>query len=154
YFTAGFLALGDEDEERAQELLGRALELHPTSGRAWSGKGLAAMFGGDFAAAEAALVQAGGHLPPHLGTRHALGWCRILRRDLDGAEASFRKAYELDRTFGETHGALAVIEILRGAGNRAQRRADTALRLDPQSLSGQLAKVLLGSGSDAARAAD
>src|SRR5262249_58352009 len=75
-----------------------------------------------------------------------------LRRDLDGAEASFRKAYEIDRTFGETHGALAVIEILRGAGNRAQRRTDTALRLDPHSLSGQLAKVLLGSGDDAARA--
>src|SRR5262245_65632360 len=55
---------------------------------------------------------------------------------------------ELDRTFGETHGALAVIEILRGAGNRAQRRADIALRLDPQTLSGQLAKVLLESRSD------
>ena len=35
----------------------------------------------------------------------------------------------------------------------AQRRADTALRLNPESLSGQLAKVLLESGSEAARAA-
>src|SRR6266705_94305 len=34
-------------------------------------------------------------------------WCRMLRGDLDGAEASFRKVYELDRTFGETHGGLA-----------------------------------------------
>jgi tetratricopeptide (TPR) repeat protein len=153
YSTAGFLALGDEDEQRAQELLGRALELNPKSGRAWAGKGMAEMFGGDFDAAEAALVRAVEHMPQHIGTWHALGWCRIMRRDLDGAEACFRKAYELDRSFDETHGALAVIEILRGAGNRAQRRADTALRLNPESLSGQLAKVLLEPGSEAARAA-
>jgi Tfp pilus assembly protein PilF len=153
YSTAGFLALGDEDEKRAQELLGRALELNPKSGRAWAGKGMAEMFGGDLDAAEAALVRAVEHMPQHIGTWHALGWCQILRRDLDGAEASFKKAYEIDRSFDETHGALAVIEILRGAGNRAQRRADTALRLNPESLSGQLAKVLLDSGDEAARAA-
>ncbi len=75
----------------------------------------------------------------------------MLRGDLDGAEASFRKVYELDRTFGETHGGLAMIELLRGAGNRAQRRADTAL--DPGSLSGQYAKLLLEAKTDAARGA-
>jgi len=152
YFTAGFLALGDEDEKRAQELLGQALELNPKSGRAWAGKGLALMFGGEFAAAEEALERAVEHMPQHIGTWHALGWCQMMRGELDAAEASFQKAYELDRAFNETHGALAVIEILRGKGNRAQRRADTALRLDPNSLSGQLAKALLDSGGDAARA--
>jgi len=48
------------------------------------------------------------------------------RRDLDGAEASFRKAYEIDRTFGETHGAPAVIEILRGAGQVGSAREGAA----------------------------
>src|SRR5262245_28992912 len=86
YFTAGFLALGDENEARAQELLGHALELNPRSGRAWAGKGLASMFGGDLAAAEEALVRAVEHMPQHVGTWHALGWCRIMRGDLDGAE--------------------------------------------------------------------
>src|SRR6185369_16101124 len=38
YFTAAFIALGDEDEKRAQELLGHALELNPKSGRTWAGK--------------------------------------------------------------------------------------------------------------------
>lgn len=153
YTTAGFLALGDEDEERAEELLDQALKLNPRSGRAWVGKGLADLFNGDLEAAEAALTRGVEQIPKHIGSWHALGWCRILRRDLDGAEACFKKAYELDRSFDETQGALAILEILRGAGNRAQRRADTALRLDPESLSGQLAKALLDPGGEAARAA-
>src|ERR1051325_5984871 len=57
------------------------------------------------------------------------------RRDLDGAEASFRKAYEIDRTFGETHGALAVIGSCGGRGR-----------------SGHPARVLPGSGGGAAPA--
>ena len=152
YFTAGFLALGDEDEERAEELLARAIELDPRSGRAWAGKGLAAMLRGDLGAGEEALARAVQYMPQHIGTWHALGWCQILAGALDKAEASFRKAYDLDRTFGETHGALAVLELMRGAGNRAQRRADTALRLDPQSFSGRYAKVLLEAKNDEMRA--
>jgi tetratricopeptide (TPR) repeat protein len=151
YFTAGFLALGDEDEERAEELLGRAIELNPKSGRAWAGKGLSAMLRGDLAAGEEGLARAVQYMPQHIGTLHALGWCQILLGKLDEAEASFRKAYELDRSFGETHGALAVLELMRGAGNRAQRRADISLRLDPQSFSGRYAKVLLESKNDGMR---
>src|SRR4029450_13682964 len=52
YFTAGFLALADEDEERAETLLGEAVELNPKSGRAWAGKGLAAMLRGDLPGVE------------------------------------------------------------------------------------------------------
>ncbi len=150
-FTAGFIALGDEDEVRAQELLDQAIELNPRSGRAWAGKGLAAMFGGDLAAGENALQRAVQHMPTHIGTWHALAWCQILRGDLDAAEASFRKAYELDRTFGETHGGMAVLQILRG-GSGARRRADTALKLDPRSFSGQYAKVLLEAKGEPERA--
>lgn len=152
YATAGFIALGDEDEARADELLSKALELNPRSGRAWAGKGLAAMLAGNVAAGEEALQRAVQHMPTHIGTWHALAWCQILRGKLDAAEASFRKAYDLDRAFGETHGGLAVLQILRGEGNRAQRRADTALKLDPGSFSGQYAKVLLESKSEQARA--
>jgi tetratricopeptide (TPR) repeat protein len=152
YFTAGFIALGDEDEERALELLGKALELNPRSGRAWAGKGLAGMFGGDLAAGEEALERAAQYMPTHIGTWHALAWCQILRGKLDAAEASFRKAYELDRTFAETHGGMAVLEILRGGGSRAQRRTATALKLDPGSFSGQYAQVLLEAQSEQARA--
>ena len=94
YSTAGFLALGDEDEKRAQELLGRALELNPRSGRAWVGKGMALMFGGEFASAEEALARAVEHMPQHIGTWHALGGCRIMRGDLDGAAQEESRALE------------------------------------------------------------
>jgi Tfp pilus assembly protein PilF len=143
YFTAGFLALGDEDEERAEELLGRAIELNPKSGRAWAGKGLAAMLRGDLAAGEEALARAVQYMPEHIGSWLALGWCQLLRGELDAAEASFRKAYELDRSFDETQAALAMLELMRGEGNRARRRADTALRLNPESMGGRFAKLML-----------
>jgi Flp pilus assembly protein TadD len=152
YFTAGFLALGDEDEERAEELLGRAIELNPKSGRAWAGKGLVAMLRGEFALAEDALRRAVQYMPQHIGTWLALGWCQMLRGELDEAEASFGKAYELDRSFDETHGALAMLEFMRGKGNRAQRRADTALRLDPESIGGRFAKVMLEAKNEQMRA--
>lgn len=153
YCSAGFIALGDEDEARARELMDKALELNPQSGRAWTGKGVAALFAGDLAAAESALRRATEHLPDHIGTWQALAWSQILRGELDAAEASFRKAYQIDRTIGETHGGLAIIELLRGQGSRAQRRADTALRLNPHSLAGQYAKLLLEVKDEPGRAA-
>jgi tetratricopeptide (TPR) repeat protein len=152
YFTAGFLALGDEDDGRAGRLLARAVELNPKSGRAWAGKGLVAMLQGDLATAEENLKRAVQHLPDHIGTWHVLAWCQILRGELDDAEASVRKAYELDRAFGETHGALAVIELMRGGGQRVRRRIDTALRLDPTSFAGRYAKVLLEAKDESGRA--
>lgn len=152
YFTAGYIALGDEDAERAGELFASALGLNAKSGRAWAGKGLTAMMAGDLAAGEQALERAVQHMPQHIGTWLALGWCRAVSGKIDAAEQAFRSAYALDRAFSETQGALAFIELLRGGREQARRRADVALRLDPRSLAGRYARVLVEAKSDAERA--
>jgi len=60
-----------------------------------------------------------------------------------GAEAAFNKSLEIDRNFGETHGGLAVIALLRGARAEAERLAEISLRLDRQSFAGHFAQSLL-----------
>jgi tetratricopeptide (TPR) repeat protein len=146
--SAGWLAIGEQEEDRAEALLDQALEQNPASGRAWVGKGLTAMLRGDLAAAEEPLARAAaGPMAMHVGTWLTLAWCQLLQGKLDAAEASARQAYTLERAFGETHGTLAVIEALRGEETRARRRADTALRLDPGSLGGRYALLLVEASS-------
>ena len=68
---------------------------------------------------------------------------QILQNDLDGAKRSFEEALALDRTFGETHGGLAVVAVMSGKGVAAQPMVRRGLGLNPQSFSAQFAQSLL-----------
>jgi len=150
--TLGSLALAGQNEEEANAYFDRAVERHPGSGRAWSGRALSAMLGLDLSRASEHFQRAVRHMPNHIGTWHALAWCQILRNDLDGAKESFGKAMELDRNFGETHGGLAVIAVLQNRLDEAPDMLKRALRLDPRSFAGRFAQSLLTSKSDPQRA--
>jgi len=148
----GTLALARADIAAALTYLTRVAHDPQAQGRARSGIGAAHLFGGDLAVALPALEAACAALPAHIGTWQLLGWCRLLGRDLAGAEAAFDHAMALNRNFGDNHGALAAVYALRGQLALATETADKALRLDPESWSARYARmVLAGETLDRAR---
>jgi tetratricopeptide (TPR) repeat protein len=140
--TLGTLALGEQDA-RAFDMFSSALRKDSRAPRAWVGKGLAELASGDHAAA-ARDIQRGAELfSEHVGSWIAAGWAQLLMHDLAASRTSFEKALALDHNFAESHGSLAVLNILEGRNEEAQRQAETALRLDAKSFSGVLAHALL-----------
>jgi len=141
--VAASLALARDDGAAATQLFDEALAAAPDDGRSWSGRGMASLLLGDFDAAAGQLEQATARMPGHIGTLHALGWCRILRRELPEARECFEKAIALDRNFGESHGGMAVVNALEGRTPQAQEEVKLALRLDAQGLSAKYAQMVM-----------
>ncbi|WP_395608121.1 tetratricopeptide repeat protein [Pseudomonas sp. B22129] len=119
------------------------LKAYPDCGRAWSGLGLLEFSELDFDLAETHLKTAVQFMPHHIGTWHLLAWIYILRKDNVQARAALEKSYALDRSFGDTHGGLAVVDIMEGHSENARKGIRRALRLKPDSLSAHYAQALL-----------
>jgi tetratricopeptide (TPR) repeat protein len=141
--TRGSIALGRRDAERAREDFTRALVVNEKDGRSWSGLGLASLLAQDFVAARVQLESAVRHMPGHIGTWHALGWCHIAGQRLAEARGCFERALALDRNFAESHGGLAVVAAMAGNRDAAAESVERALRLDPHCLSARYAQSLL-----------
>lgn len=129
--------------DAAERLYERILLRHPNSGRALSGYGEIAMLQGDLPRAEELLLAAVEAMPDHIGTWHALAWTQLLQGRRDSAEASYRRAYDIDRNFGDTHGGLSLIAVLRGERENAEHSIRLALRLDANAMTAHCAKALL-----------
>jgi len=140
--AASGLAVLDAQPDRAEELARHVLDRHDHDGRAWSALGVALMAKQDISGAGRALQQAVKFMPSHIGTWHLLAWTQLFQHNTRAAEASFKRALELDRTFGESHGGLAVVAQLRGDGARATELMEKARRLSPGGLSIQYVKML------------
>jgi len=132
-----------QDYETARISFGALLEAHPTCGRGWFGLGQIELLHMQLDAAERAIEIASTHMPEHIGTWHVLGWIHIMRGNVLAAQLAFQRALAVDRTFGESHGGLAVIAALQGQELNARTSIKRALRLDPQSMSAQYAQMLL-----------
>lgn len=142
-FTLGFVALSEGRPQAAEPLFDRALAQAPDQGRALLGKGLARMSADDPVAAAAWLDRAASSFETHLGSWIAAGWAYFAAGDLTRSRERFATALALDDTFAETHGALAVLDLLQGDKEAARRGVEVALRLDRQCFSGLLGKLLL-----------
>ncbi len=148
--VAGSVALGRDKPAEATAHFTRALAANDSDGRVWSGLGLASMLASDLGLARDQLTRAAQHMPGHIGTLHALGWCLIMRNELPGARETFVRALALDRNFGESHGGMAVVAALQGRQAEAQDAADRAMGLDPKGLAAQYAQMSLsGAAHDA-----
>jgi Flp pilus assembly protein TadD len=141
--THGSVALAKERPRDARRDFERALALNPRDGRAWSGLALSDMFALDLPRAYAGFRKAVANMPDHVGTWHALAWCQILMKDLEGAAATFEHALSLDRNFAESHGGRAVVAALQHRNDAAKESAAIALRLDPACLSARYAQAIL-----------
>ncbi|WP_434577358.1 tetratricopeptide repeat protein [Pseudomonas sp. Z5-35] len=116
---------------------------HPDCGRAWSGLARLEFNELEFDAAEEHLKTAVAFMPDHIGTWHLLAWVYILRRDSVQARQALDRSYALDRTFGETHGGLAIVDVMDGMKERALKGIRRALKLNPGGLSARYAEALL-----------
>lgn len=141
--TLGALALDQGLVSEAAGLFDRALAVDPTSGRAQLGKGLALLSEGDAAGGAPLVEAAAARFGDHLGSWVAAGWGRFAQGDQAAARRLFEKALALDDTFAETHGALAVLDVMDDRIDSATRRCQVAFRLDKACLSAALARSLM-----------
>jgi len=139
----GTLALWERRVDESTAMFEKVLAHHPNSGRALLGLGQDTMLRGRIPDARALIQRAAQVMPDHLGTLHALAWCQLLEGDLAGAKQSFDKAFIADRTFGETHGGLALVHALRGERTEAEAAIKRAMRLDPRGRSARYATSVL-----------
>jgi tetratricopeptide (TPR) repeat protein len=151
--TAATLALGDEQLDEAARLFDQALDRNPGLPRAWIGRGLTRLLGPDKMAAAADIDRGAELFDTHLGSWIAAGWAQLLAGDRAAARARFERALALDDRFAESHGSLAVIDVLEGRPDPARRGVKIALRLDRACFSAALAGLLLAAAKgDQARA--
>lgn len=139
----GMLGLKDNQLDEALAYFDRGLAARGDSARNWLGRGLVLMARGDAPGAADAIDRSAALFRHHLGTWIASGWAHFAAGDRVKARTIFEHTLALDDTFAESHGALAVLDILDGEIDSARRRTDTALRLDRRCFAGALAKVLL-----------
>ena len=140
--AASGLAVLDAQLDRAEKFARQVIECNEHDGRAWSALGIALLAKHDISGAGRALQQAVKFMPSHVGTWHLLAWTQVFQHNARAAEISFKRALELDRTFGESHGGLAIVAQMRGEGARSKELIEKARRLSPGSLSMQYAKML------------
>jgi tetratricopeptide (TPR) repeat protein len=130
--TLGTLALGEERATEALDLFDRALERNAQVPRAWVGRGLAKLLTGGTPGAAADIDRGAEMFGDHLGS-----WIA----------ARFETALALDPNFAESHGSLAVLDLLDGNVEGAREKSEVALRLDRQCYSAALARSLLAASA-------
>lgn len=145
--TLGMLTLGSLNADNALRDFHRILCIEPANGRAMLGLGLTQILAGDVPAAIETLEKTARttNMRTHLGTWQSLAWCYLLMRQPDKAEQVLNEALELDRSFAETYGALAMVALVRGDREAAQQALRRAHGLDPENVAGQFALSLLES---------
>ncbi|GAB3040361.1 hypothetical protein GCM10027285_26690 [Oleiagrimonas citrea] len=141
--VAGTVALWDQRLDVAETALSEVARNPAFAGRALSGLGQLHMVQGELPRAIETLELAVQRMPGHIGTWHALAWCQLLSGDVGGAQRSIEKAFELDRSFGETHGGFAIVHALHGRTEEAEAAIRRAQRLDPNGRNFLYAKALL-----------
>jgi tetratricopeptide (TPR) repeat protein len=145
--TLGTLALGHERSTEALDLFDRALERNQRVPRAWVGRGLAKLLTGATPGAAADIDRGAEMFGDHLGSWIAAGWAHFVNKDMTAARARFETALALDPNFAESHGSLAVLDVMEGNPQGALEKSEIALRLDRQCYSAALARSLLAAGA-------
>jgi tetratricopeptide (TPR) repeat protein len=145
--TLATLALGRDEVENAAAGFDAALARNPNSPRALVGRGLATLLTGEAAQAADEIDRGAELFGTHLGSWIAAGWAHVIAGDFGTARARFETARALDDSFSEAQGSLAVMDLLAGRVEEAQRGIVVALRLDRQSFSGALGAMLLAAGA-------
>jgi len=139
----GILAMNEQNIVGSLPLFEGALRKDPRNARALVGKGLGLLSSGDTAGGITALDQGADLFRTHIGSWVASGWAHFIARDYPAARNRFEKALALDPNFAETHGGIAVLDVMEGKWDDAARESEIALRLDRNCFGAALAKSLL-----------
>ncbi len=138
--TLGTLALGEQQAEQAARLFDQALAANASLPRAWIGRGLTRLLTQDPNGAGADIDKGAELFGDHIGSWIAAGWAYLIAGDLAKARTRFERALAIDGNFAESHGSLAVLDVLEGKD--ATSRIAVAKRLDRQSFSAAFAETL------------
>ncbi len=146
------IAMGEQDRQRATQLLVPAVQRHPHDGRVRSAMAFTLLLHGQLEDASREFQTALALMPSHVGTWHGLGWCELLQRHYALALDAFEKALALDRNFAETHGGLAVVHARLGHRDAAMQAIERAVRLDRHGFAARYAQAVLDGKADDADA--
>lgn len=142
-------ALDQGQPEQSRPWVDRALSLRRDDGRIWLLAALTHLQAREEQAAAQAVEQAVELMPGHAGSHLAQGWIALLRNDAALARAAFERGVQASPSFAEGHGSLAVVEALQGRTAQADAHIRTALLLDKQCASAQLAQAVRQGGTAA-----
>lgn len=144
--VGGYVALANHHTKEAAATFAAAIAEQPDNGRALLGAGLTAAAARDLPQATAYLQRTVEAMPSHLGSWVTLAWMQLLQGKPDNAEDTLNRSLEVDRTFGETYGALASVAAVKGQTEKARELMKTALRLNKQSFGVMFADMVIKSG--------
>lgn len=133
--------------EQANVEIQRLLTLQAENGRVLSLKGQAELYKGDLDLALESLTRATDLMSEHIGTWHLLGWTFFLKGQFQRALETFQLALDIDRNFGESHGAVACALVKCGEIDSARKYIKTALKLNKLSFSARYATALVSEES-------
>jgi len=139
--TLGTLALGEQQAQDAIELFDRALATNTSLPRAWVGRGLAQLLMNEVDGASSDIDKGAEMFGDHIGSWIAAGWAYIVAGNLVEARNRFERALAIDENFAESHGSLAVVDVLENKD--ARDRIVIATRLDKQCFSAAFAQSLM-----------
>jgi tetratricopeptide (TPR) repeat protein len=141
--VVGTASIEAQEIARASEQFERILAREPDNARAWLGVGLARLYQQQHAESVAALERATQLIPDSVGIRVTLGWATLTARDVVRAEQVFRDSLDIDRTFGEAHGGLAVALALQTRVDEAREAIKRACGLDPNGFGAVFAQTII-----------
>lgn len=145
--TLGILALAEQQHAAARQHFDKAFSRAPHAPRTLLGKGLVELATGNPASAASDMERGAQLFETHIGSWIGAGWAYLLANDVKGSRRCFETAYGLDDAFAESHGSLAIIDLVEGRPEDAKRRIDVALRLDRDSFSAAFAKACLAASA-------
>jgi tetratricopeptide (TPR) repeat protein len=143
--VSGLIEFENGDIAAARRLYDRSISIRDHNPRAWVGRGLSALVENAPADAARDIDRGAQQFGDHIGSWIAAGWAHCLAGNREEARERFEHALAIDHNFAESHGSLAVIDVLSGNQDAARRRIVTALKLDRECFAAALAQVLLSS---------
>lgn len=137
------IQLNERSIPQARSSFNLILEHHPQSGRAWSGLGQLEFYETHIDQAEKYLLTAVEYMKDHVGTWQVLGWCYVLKNDIEKAAWAFDIALSLNTEFADSYGGLAVVAAMHQDINTAKQRIQQAFALDEHSMAATFAEYIL-----------
>lgn len=145
--------LNERNISTARNSFNLILEHHPQSGRAWSGLGQLEFYETHIDQAEKNLLTAVEYMKDHVGTWQVLGWCYVLKNDIEKAAWAFETSLPLNTEFADSYGGLAVVEAIRHNTNTANQLIKKAFELDVNSMAAAFAEYVLLNNAGSTEAA-
>lgn len=141
--TIGFITLNSNQYDQAARHFSQALNVNDESCRTHLGLAIIDVFQQRYVEAEQHLLKALSLQNDLLPGINLLGWLYLLTDRFALARDVFDRGVEVDRSYAEMYGGIAIVDILEKDETAARKNVAIALRLDKMSYAGNFAKILL-----------